>query len=105
MAEPCLRVWRPSGGQPTEGRPMLAFELRVAIEAAPRDRLSDLSKALWKAFVAGAVTEAEAGELSSLIEVRKAVGPTQSPAGGFQRGRATFPARKLQRPPVRSVAI
>src|SRR4051794_12905467 len=38
---------------------MLAFELRQAIEAAPLDRLSDLSGALWKGFAAGVMTEAE----------------------------------------------
>src|SRR3954469_10605333 len=50
---------------------MLAFQLRWAVEAAPRERLSELSAALWKGFAAGAVTEAEAEELSLLIEARK----------------------------------
>ena len=84
---------------------MLFEQIRQAVMAAPHDRLPELSAALWKAFGAGAVTEAQAEELSLAIEARKAVGATQSPAGGFQRGRATFPTRKLQRPPVRSVAI
>ena len=84
---------------------MLFEEIRRAVEAAPRERLSELSAALWKGFAAGTVTETEAEELSLAIEARKAVGATQSPAGRFQRGRATFPARKLQRPPVRSVAV
>jgi Bacterial regulatory proteins, gntR family len=84
---------------------MFVEEIRQAAMAAPRDRLPELSAALWKAFSAGAVTEAEAEELSLAIEARKAAGATQKPAGGFQRSRATFPARKLQRPPVRSVAI
>lgn len=84
---------------------MFAFEIRQAIEAAPRDRLPQLSAALWKAFGAGAVTEAQAEELSLLIEARKAVGSAQSPAGGLRQLGSTFPARKPQRPPVRSVAI
>jgi hypothetical protein len=86
---------------------MLAFQLRAAIEAAPRERLSELSSALWKGFAAGAVSETEAEEMSLLIEARKATGAPHSPAGGFQRGRATIipPARKPQRPPVRSAAI
>jgi hypothetical protein len=52
---------------------MFAIQLRAAVEAAPRDRLSELSGALWKAFSAGAATEAQAEELSNLIEARKAV--------------------------------
>src|SRR4051812_49183281 len=55
---------------------MFAFELRAAIEAAPRERLPELSAALWKAFAAGAVTEAQAEALSTLIEARKAVPAT-----------------------------
>lgn len=80
-------------------------EIRCAITGVPRDRLPELTAAMWKAFAAGGVTEAEAEELSLAIEARKAVGATQSPAGGLQRGRATFPVRKPQRPPVRSVAV
>jgi hypothetical protein len=71
--------------------------------AAPRDRLPELSAALWKAFSAGAVTEGE--ELTLAIEARKVTGATQKPAGGFQRSRATCPNREPQRPLVRSVAV
>src|SRR4051794_6840408 len=84
---------------------MLAWELRQAVEAAPRERLPELSAALWKAFAAGVVTEADAEALSLAIEARKATGAAEKPAGGVQRGRGTFPARKPQRPPVRSVAV
>src|SRR4051812_26030671 len=88
---------------------MLAFQLRAAIEAAPRERLSDLSKTLWQGFSAGAVTEAEAEEISLLIEARRSVSTSRhnaSTASSFQRGGgAAFPARKPQRPPVRSVAV
>src|SRR3954451_11702160 len=99
-----MRATPRDGSQHPRGY-MLALQLRQAVEAAPRDRLPELSAALWKAFGAGAVTEAEAEDLSNLIEARKAVGATEKPASGLQRGRATFPARKLQRPPVRSVAV
>lgn len=48
-------------------------EIRQAIPAVPRDKLGDVSKALWTAFAAGQVTEDEAGVLSALIDARKAV--------------------------------
>lgn len=52
---------------------MFVEEIRRAIPAVPRDKLPDVSKALWGAFAAGQVGEAEAEELSALIEARKAV--------------------------------
>ncbi|ACL63330.1 hypothetical protein [Methylobacterium nodulans] len=52
---------------------MFSEELRRSIERAPRDSLPTLSAALWKAFGAGAITEAEADALSRLIEARKTV--------------------------------
>lgn len=52
---------------------MFADEIRRAVEAAPRDRLPQVAEALWKAFAAGGLSEAEAEELSSLIEARKAL--------------------------------
>lgn len=81
---------------------MFAFELRAAVEAAPRERLSELSGALWKAFAANAVTEAEAEEISGLIEARKAAVQPTGGAGPFHHVKAR---RKPQRPPVRSAAI
>jgi hypothetical protein len=68
--------------------------------------VTELSAALWKGFAAGTVTETEAEELSLVIEARKAVGATQKSADGVrQLGSTNSPARKPQRPPVRSVAI
>ncbi len=58
---------------------MLADDIRRAAMAASRDRLTELSAALWQAFAAGAVTEAEAGELSALLEARKAVPAPAAP--------------------------
>lgn len=57
---------------------MFAFQIRQAAEAAPRDQLPDVSKALWAAYAAGSVSEAEAEALSTLIEARKT--PVASPA-------------------------
>ena len=58
---------------------MLVEEMRAALAAASRERLCDLSKALWQAFAAGAVSEAEAEELSGLIEARRRVSKFRDP--------------------------
>ncbi|WP_174804959.1 hypothetical protein [Methylobacterium oxalidis] len=51
------------------------------------------------------MSEAEAEELSGLIELRKAVGAAQTLTGSaYVKLRSPLP-RKIQRPPVRSVAI
>ncbi len=59
---------------------MFAEQLRQAVEAAPRQGLTHVSQLLWKAFAAGQVSEAEASELSDLIEARKAIPAPQKPA-------------------------
>src|SRR3954471_17210717 len=77
---------------------MLFEDIRQAALAAPRDRLPELSAALWKAFSAGAVTEVEAEELSALIEARKAVPAApavpRKPVGSRPR---TRPSRERRR--------
>lgn len=52
---------------------MFADEIRRAAEAAPRVKLPDVAAVLWRAYGAGQVSEAEAEELSALIETRKAI--------------------------------
>ena len=52
---------------------MLADEIRAAVMAAPRVKLPEVAAVLWRAYGAGHVSEAEAEELSALIEVRKVV--------------------------------
>src|SRR5215213_9043767 len=59
---------------------IFADELRRAVEASPRIGLPKLSAVLWKAYAAGSVTEAEASELSDLIEARKAIPADKKPA-------------------------
>ncbi|MGW8820431.1 hypothetical protein, partial [Heyndrickxia sporothermodurans] len=54
-----------------------ADELRRAIIAAPRTGLSDVSKALWKAFAENQISETEAEALHELLEARQA--PSQDP--------------------------
>ena len=88
---------------------MVAEEIRRAAQAAPLGRLCEVTSALWKAFGAGGVSEAEAEEISGLIEARRAVGrsanlPNSGPAGSSSKFGACSP-RRPQRPPVRSVAI
>jgi len=58
---------------------MFANQLRAAIAAAPRVELTKISALLWRAYAAGQVTEAEASELSDLIEARKAIPAAQKP--------------------------
>src|SRR3954471_1267691 len=60
---------------------MFAEQLRRAVEASPRIELPKVSALLWKAYAAGTVSEADAADLSALIEARKAAGsaPRVSP--------------------------
>ncbi|MCJ2016705.1 GntR family transcriptional regulator [Methylobacterium sp. E-065] len=48
-----------------------ADEIRRQVEVAPRAALPAVTAALWRAYGAGQVTEAEAEALSSLIEARQ----------------------------------
>ena len=59
---------------------MFAEQIRQAAMASPRVELPKVSAALWKAYAAGTVTEAEASALSDLIETRKAIPAPQRPA-------------------------
>src|SRR5215217_4001986 len=52
---------------------MFVEQLRRAVEASPRAELPTVSALLWKAYAAGQVTEAEASELSDLIEAKRAL--------------------------------
>ncbi len=58
---------------------MFADELRRAVEASPRVGLPKLSAVLWKAYAAGTLTEAQASELSDLIEACKALPAPEKP--------------------------
>jgi hypothetical protein len=58
---------------------MFADGLRRTIEASSRAELPAVSGLLWKAFAAGQVSEAEASELSDLIESRRALPPSPKP--------------------------
>src|SRR5215210_4837882 len=71
---------------------MFADELRRAVEAAPRVGLPKLSAVLWKAYAAGSVTEAQASELSDLIEARKALPASERPVQRRVGSRPRSPA-------------
>ena len=65
---------RPCGWSRDQGcGAMFVDELRRAVEAASRSSMPAVTAALWKAFGAGQVTEAEAEEISALIEARRIV--------------------------------
>src|SRR4051794_27617977 len=68
----------PAGLRP-EGGVMFVDELRRAVEASPRAELHTVSGLLWKAYAAGQVTEAQASELSDLIESRRALPAAPKP--------------------------
>lgn len=71
---------------------MYADEIRRQVEAAPRAALPAVAAALWHAFGAGQVSEAEAGALSALIEARKAPDHrTTGNAGGSSQDRVASP--------------
>lgn len=85
---------------------MFCDQIRREAEAAPRAALPAVTAALWKAFAAGHVTEAEAEALSALIEARQALstpkpgsatGPT-SPDGPQDRVRSPRTGRNGSRP-------
>jgi hypothetical protein len=66
---------------------MFVDELRHAIEAAPRCRLSEVAKVLWKAVAVGQINEIDAEQLSNLLDARRAL-PAPAPA---RRSRGTRP--------------
>lgn len=77
---------------------MVVEQLRNAVEASPRVELPKVSALLWKAYAAGQVTEAEASELSALIETRKVIPVVQKAArrrpGSRPRSSASMERRR-----------
>ena len=58
---------------------MFAEEIRRAIPATPRARLSELSAAVWKGYAAGAIGETDAQALAEAVEARKSVPALPTP--------------------------
>lgn len=78
---------------------MFADHLRSAVEASPRTKLPELAALLWRALTEGNVSEAEAEELSGLIEARKAIPapPRPSPARRGSRPRTDASLERRRR--------
>src|SRR5687768_13613637 len=97
MAELWPHVSHPCGGSSEEGT-MFANEIRRAVEAAPRQKLAEVGEVLWRAWGAGQVTDAEAEELSALIETRKALPAPEKPVqrrnGSRPRSSASMERRR-----------
>jgi hypothetical protein len=86
---------------------MFAEQMASAInDARTMTRLDDLSRAIWQGWGANAVTDDQAQELASLIHARKLVMRGEVKPVGIPLGRPSiFPPRRVQRAPIRSVAI
>ncbi len=54
---------------------MFADDIRRALQGTPRDRLAELSAAVWKGFACGAVSEGDAQQLAEEIAARKVIPP------------------------------
>ena len=54
---------------------MFADDIRRALSGTPRERLVELSAAVWKGFACGALQEGEAQQLAEEIAARKLVPP------------------------------
>ncbi len=78
---------------------MFAEECRRAIMAAPRSGLDAMAKAVWQAYGADALSEAEASELCELVASRRVIpqtAPTQPrrPVGSRPRSSASTERRR-----------
>src|SRR3954464_667543 len=76
---------------------MFVEQLRRAVEASPRVELPKVSALLWKAYAAGQVSEAQAAELSDLIEARRALPAAQKPMQRRLGSRPRSPASMERR--------
>src|SRR3954463_4816887 len=77
---------------------MFVEQLRRPVEASPRVELAKVASLLWRAYAAGQVTEAQASELSDLIESRRALPaapkPIQRRLGSRPRSPASMERRR-----------
>src|SRR4051812_45538950 len=76
---------------------MFAEQLQRAVEASPRAELPTVSALLWKAYAGGQVTEAQASELSEMIEARRAVPVAPKPMPRRLGSRPRSPASMERR--------
>jgi hypothetical protein len=75
-----------------------AGEIRRVVMASPRVKLPELRSALYKAFAAGQISEAEAEELDTLINAKAAIPAPQKPVqrrvGSRPRSSASMERRR-----------
>src|SRR4051794_38169848 len=76
---------------------MFVEQLRRAVEASPRVELAKVASLLWRAYAAGQVSEAQAAELSDLIESRRALPAIQKPLQRRLGSRPRSPASMERR--------
>src|SRR5215203_6186590 len=76
---------------------MFVEQLRRAVEVSPRAELPTVSALLWKAYAAGHVTEAEASDMSNLLEARKVLPAAQKPIQRRLGSRPRSPASMERR--------
>src|SRR5918994_4918546 len=86
---------------------MFAHQIADAVTRAQTlTRLDHLSRSIWQAMVANAVSDDEAQNLAELIHARRTVVRGDLKPIGIPPGRPSiFPPRRLQRPALRPVAI
>lgn len=91
---------------PGRGTTLFTDQIEAAIAHASSVALVELSAAIWKTHAAGGLPDDEAQRLAELIHARQmASKAVQAPAGARGQRPSLFSPRRLQRPPVRSVAI
>ena len=76
---------------------MFAEEIRRVLVTTPRERLAQLSAAVWKGFAAGAIGESDAQALAEEIEARKVVPAAAEPrkrVGSRPRSSASMERRR-----------
>ncbi len=77
---------------------MFADDIRRALQGTPRDRLAELSAAVWKGFACGAVSEQDAQQLAEEIAARKIIPPKpaapRKPVGSRPRSPAHMERRR-----------
>lgn len=85
---------------------MFTDQIEAAIAGASSTTLVELSAAIWKTHAAGGLPDDEAQRLAELIHARQiASKAVQAPVSARGHRPSLFSPRRLQRPPVRSVAI
>ena len=86
---------------------MFADQLAGAInDARTLTRLDHLSRTIWQGMAALAVSEDEAGRLAEQLHAKRSIVRGEIKPVGIPPGRRSiFPSRRVQRPPIKTLAI